>query len=492
MKTLLTSLAALAATGLAVAQTAPAYLDYVAEYAPLAVSEMHASGIPASITLAQGLLESAAGQSTLARKGNNHFGIKCHSAWDGQRMYRKDDDRDRRGRLVESCFRRYDDPAESYADHSAFLTGSPRYASLFLLRPDDYKGWARGLKKAGYATSRTYADKLIGIIENYELHRYDDASAAQVLLAQTRTPGDAPPPDAVASAAPGRPALTGAARRIRQAPAERTAAPPRRTSSTAAASAEHAVRLANDVKYTVPLPGETLLDVAKRTKRFTSDLASYNETLQAGDAPLASGQRIYLQPKRKSYRGRAKRHVVEPGEDMQAVADRYGLRTDALLERNRMREGQQPAPGEFLQLRGRRPRSNDVRLARRSRVASANAEPARTPAKPTATAPIPRSEGARTRAFPREQYDRDGRHVGGASARAEAPASSKATSPRPAPTTPTARPVAPPTPRTLTVRRGDTLWAISRRAGVSVAELRALNALDGDTIHVGQELVVAR
>lgn len=139
---------------------------YIARYADIAKAEMRKSKIPASITLAQGILESGSGRGRLAVKANNHFGIKCHG-WKGSKIYH-DDDRS------QECFRKYKKAESSYEDHSDFLTGRKRYADLFKLRPNDYKGWARGLKKAGYATDRKYPDKLISLIERYKLYQYDD------------------------------------------------------------------------------------------------------------------------------------------------------------------------------------------------------------------------------------------------------------------------------------------------------------------------------
>jgi flagellum-specific peptidoglycan hydrolase FlgJ len=138
---------------------------YIAAYADISMTEMRRYKIPASITLAQGILESGSGNGRLAREANNHFGIKCHD-WKGPRIYH-DDDRSK------ECFRKYKDPFESYEDHSKFLTQRRRYAELFDLKPDDYKGWARGLKKAGYATDRQYPSKLIGLIEKYSLYEFD-------------------------------------------------------------------------------------------------------------------------------------------------------------------------------------------------------------------------------------------------------------------------------------------------------------------------------
>lgn len=141
-------------------------LQYIKKYAPIAVSEMHKYNVPASITLAQGILESGNGRSQLASKSNNHFGIKCHTGWKGAKVYHDDDEKG-------ECFRKYKYVESSYEDHSQFLSGRRRYASLFALRKTDYKGWSKGLKKAGYATDKNYPKKLIKIIEAYELYEFD-------------------------------------------------------------------------------------------------------------------------------------------------------------------------------------------------------------------------------------------------------------------------------------------------------------------------------
>ena len=139
---------------------------YIARYSAIAVSEMYRSGVPASITLAQGLLESGYGRSELALKSNNHFGIKCHNAWKGDKVYHDDD-------MKGECFRKYDTPEESFRDHSDFLRYRDRYKFLFDFKPTDYKSWAYGLKKAGYATDPSYPVKLIRLIEDYRLYEYD-------------------------------------------------------------------------------------------------------------------------------------------------------------------------------------------------------------------------------------------------------------------------------------------------------------------------------
>ena len=143
---------------------------YIESFAPIAIEEMRLYGIPASITLAQGILESGSGSGTLAIKANNHFGIKCHTTWTGERVYHDDDE-------LGECFRKYTDVKYSYRDHSLFLTQRSRYADLFKLKISDYQGWARGLKKAGYATDPKYPDKLISLIERFDLWQFDRGGA---------------------------------------------------------------------------------------------------------------------------------------------------------------------------------------------------------------------------------------------------------------------------------------------------------------------------
>lgn len=146
--------------------------EYLDTYSEIAQFEMKAYGIPASITLAQGILESGYGMGNLTRKTNNHFGIKCHTGWEGEFEYHDDDEKG-------ECFRKYNHPMYSFRDHSIFLSSRARYASLFDLRRDDYKGWAKGLKQAGYATDKAYPQKLISFIERYQLYKYDQQVLGQ-------------------------------------------------------------------------------------------------------------------------------------------------------------------------------------------------------------------------------------------------------------------------------------------------------------------------
>ncbi len=162
---------------------------YIERFAPLAIEEMHRAGIPASIKLAQALVESNAGRSKLALESNNHFGIKCKAYWTGQSYYHKDDDLDNKGNLVESCFRAYNDIESSFIDHSEFLRFSGKYDRLFTIELTDYKAWANGLKSCGYATDQSYTNKLIQTIETYKLYRFDTFQAKEFDMPST---GNAP------------------------------------------------------------------------------------------------------------------------------------------------------------------------------------------------------------------------------------------------------------------------------------------------------------
>lgn len=157
---------------------------YIEVFSEIAIIEMRKYNIPASITLAQGILESGAGKGRLAVEANNHFGIKCHG-WEGDKIYHDDD-------AAQECFRKYDEALSSFEDHSKFLTGRARYSDLFKLKPDDYKGWAKGLRRAGYATDRQYPEKLIGLIERYRLYEYDrkvlGISAKQEAITESSEP----------------------------------------------------------------------------------------------------------------------------------------------------------------------------------------------------------------------------------------------------------------------------------------------------------------
>lgn len=271
--------------------------EYIQRYKEIAINEMRRTGIPASIKLAQGVLESGGGSSVLARKANNHFGIKCGSEWRGPTYYIKDDDYDENGQLIESCFRVYEDPEASYIAHSEFLRDpnkAYRYGFLFRLDGKDYKKWAQGLKSAGYATSPTYADGLISIIEQYKLYKFDGGDLDFDVI-----------------------------------------------------------RLINDVKMTLAKSGQTPDEIAKKYNVKTRCLLKYNEGLRGPNQPLDEGDYIYLQRKRWFYRGKQQYHYVKEGENMYRISQLYGLKMNRLYRKNRMDKGTEPAIGQKIRLRGK-------------------------------------------------------------------------------------------------------------------------------------------
>lgn len=315
--------------------------NYINKYKDIAIREMKRTGIPASIKLAQGLHESGAGQSYLAINGNNHFGIKCGGRWSGKTIYRKDDDY-KNGKLVPSCFRRYRSAEESWKAHSEFLMGNYRYHKLFELNPTDYKAWARGLKAAGYATSRTYAADLIRKIQTYELYRFDQQTAPELLVEQEEEQKI----------------------ELIKKPKEEILAENESIPSELEPDASIRVGLYkvvtkptivfnNDVKMTYAMKGESLKAISKRTKVSTKNLLRYNEQYESTRTALTNGARVYLQPKRTAYRGKSRWHEVRVGETMSDISQLYGIRLDKLYDRNLMKKGEEPIAGEHIILRNR-------------------------------------------------------------------------------------------------------------------------------------------
>lgn len=297
---LLPSLWAMAAKGNA------ATLSYIQQYHMVAVREMHAHGIPASITLAQGILESASGTSYLATKANNHFGIKCHLDWAGGKVYRDDDRKN-------ECFRSYESADESFRDHSLFLKHRSRYASLFEEDPTDYKAWAKGLKKAGYATERQYAHRLIDLIERYELHKYD-------LMEYI-----------------GEPDLL----------VEKEKHDTKKVENVFDSFEINESK--NRVDYVIARTGDTFEVIAQAAEKRVSDILKYNDLTY--DDELKPGMLIYLQPKRRKAARENEVYVVKEGDDMYSISQKFAIRLKYLYRRNGMRAGQQPVPGQSLRLR---------------------------------------------------------------------------------------------------------------------------------------------
>ena len=290
-------------------------LEYIRKYSDLAVSEMRRTGVPASITLAQGILESNSGQSKLAVKGNNHFGIKCHNDWDGRTM-RLDDDARR------ECFRVYPDASASFRDHSDFLRYRDRYKPLFDLDPEDYKGWARGLKKAGYATDPSYAGKLISLIERYELYRYDRA-----VEVEQEAPLEIESPREISSELVGK-----------------------NYRETVRVSLQRSVYETNGVPFIYSVKGESLRSIASANGLFPGELLKFNDLDE--DVPLDEGTVVYLARKKaQAAKGVSKYVVGADGETLWEISQRFGVRLDALEKMNPMLVGIRLEEGDTVQLR---------------------------------------------------------------------------------------------------------------------------------------------
>ncbi len=321
---------------------------YIARYAELAVEEMYRSGVPASITLAQGLLESRYGLSELAVKGNNHFGIKCHNNWRGKKMYH---DYDRKG----ECFRVYKTPAESFRDHSDFLRYRDRYKFLFDLNPTDYKGWANGLKKAGYATDPAYPKKLIRLIEEYDLHDYDKKSRSWARKAAKAKK---------APKAPRAPRTPKAPKAVKTPPVAVDEGRPESPNSIEQAkplddSQRNVLHLSltrqmysrNGVPFVKASAGETYESIAAANNLFLREILKFND--QDGDTELAPGTVVYLQAKKKQAAKGLDKHIVEEGDDetLWDISQRYGIRMKELLKLNGISSDRKLTEGEVIRLR---------------------------------------------------------------------------------------------------------------------------------------------
>ncbi len=295
--------------------------DYILKYKDWAIREMNRTGIPASITLGQGILESGDGNSNLAREANNHFGIKCHSDWTGKRFKHDDDKRN-------ECFRKYNSAEESYRDHSDFLTGKQRYASLFDLNPTDYKGWAKGLKKAGYATHPKYDNLLIGIIESNQLYQYDKPGKINTTSGEVRNE-----PDRTDNS-------------NQQVFTEDFNIP----------TGERRVKTMNRITYILAREGDTFAYLAKEMDMMKWDLPKYNE--MAEDAVMTEGQIIFLQPKRNQAEAGFDFHIVKEGDSIWSISQRYGVKKERLYNYNELKEGKEPVVGEKIWLKApREPKS---------------------------------------------------------------------------------------------------------------------------------------
>lgn len=398
----------------AIAQSSEFY-DYIEKYKKIAIKEMERAGIPASIKLAQALLESNAGRSTLAQKANNHFGIKCGGEWKGKTFHREDDDYDEFGNLQKSCFRSYRKATDSFIAHSEFLRDpkkANRYGFLFRIETTDYEKWAKGLKKSGYATAGNYDTKLITIIETYNLDQYDRMS--ENIFAERPDKNIIPGLD---------------------------------------------LRKINEVRVVFAKNKITVQDISLKSSVSVRALNKYNEKLPAVSDTLADDYRVFLQPKRNKFRGKKKWHYVHENETMFDISQEYGVKLKKLYCRNRMIEGTQPQPDERIKLKGCR-----IKQGERPRLLSE---------------PVPERVPV--------ILDTDDDFMD------DDISPENPTSPNPPNTNPTPTPQ-PDIPTTLdvyhTVVKGDTLYNISRRNGLTVDQLMRMNNLTTTTLSIGQVLKV--
>ena len=321
---------------LALAQNPDAVRAYIQEYKDLAIEEMQRTGVPAAIKLAQGIHETDAGNSVLVKKSNNHFGIKCKSTWGGPSVKHTDDAKN-------ECFRKYNSSTDSYFDHSDFLKSSPRYASLFLLEPTNYQGWANGLKNAGYATNPKYSQIIIKLIEDYGLQDYTLIALNKMplnneVLAKSEIEKSEIKTEAVFSgmktSGPERTAITQMEKIVDQKPVY--------------PQGEFKI---NETRVVYATKGTSYLTIAEQYDIPLFRLFEFNELPQA-EAADKDGL-IYIQRKRKT--GKSDIHIMKPGESLHDIAHEEAIRYETLLEYNMLTKEMLPAPGEKLYLKAMAP-----------------------------------------------------------------------------------------------------------------------------------------
>lgn len=430
--------------------------EYIAAYKDIAVLEMHQSGVPASITLSQGILESSSGNSRLAREGNNHFGIKCKSDWTGKTIYVDDD-------APNECFRAYNTVLESFKDHSDFLKSNWRYQELFKLSGTDYKGWAEGLRKAGYATNPKYHDILINLIDRYELHKFDYIQKSD------------PPPSQIIT--------------IKN----------------------------NDIPAVYVKKGETVGDIAKGNDLPEGRIYRWNDLPKGSE--ISEGDILYLKPKKR--KGSEKFHTVEEGEDMYEISQMYGIKLKHLYKKNRMEDTVEPAVGEKIYMQNKRDKDEPVKTVSETKE---QAKPTDSKPKDTFVNPNTNSKNVETPTIEIEKVEVPDFHVVqsgdniyriaekyhvfeedllkwnkldamqlqlGQEIYLSKEAASKMIK------TETKAPVvkdqAPPVKSTIkyhTVEAGETVYRITTKYSITTEQLQKWNNLKGNNIYEGQKLIV--
>lgn len=286
------------------------YLNYIKKYKDIAILHQQQYGIPASITLAQGILESGAGEARLAVEGNNHFGIKCHKGWTGGGIYHDDDE-------LQECFRKYNDAFESFEDHARFLKRK-RYSSLYDLEITDYKGWAKGLKACGYATDPRYSDKLVSIIELYKLYTYD--SGQPVIAPRKELVADETMEHSIDMAI------------------------------LDEITMKHNIRRKWGLHYIITHEGDSYDGIASEFGLKTKKLLSFND-IHNKNAVLKAGSILYLQEKAKRGTAGNDTYSVKKGDTMHSISQYFGIKLNSLYKMNELDKDFEPAPGDLIKLR---------------------------------------------------------------------------------------------------------------------------------------------
>ncbi len=435
--------------------------QYVEKYWAIAVDEMYRSRIPASITLAQGLLESGNGNSRLALQANNHFGIKCKADWTGETLNEDDD-------APQECFRKYPTPLDSYKDHSDFLMKGQRYAFLFDLEPTDYKSWAMGLRKAGYATNPKYGEILIATIEKNNLQRFDQKKPTAI--------------------------------EVKELAAEKKEI-----------VAEQKNIVINNIPAIVVKAGESYATIASAYDMRVWQIYKYNDLYKTD--MIHAGDTLYLKP--KNYKGAVETHTTDGIETMHMISQRYAVKVSRLLKYNSMKEGQEPAAGEAVYLRSKRKEPIKLREvpmpAMRVDTIIDNKiydDPKKNVETPSALT-LPENKYDLTAQGVKEDLaffhivqagetlfgiaKKYNVQVDGIKALNNLPNNDLKVGMRLIinPNQPAIKPNEEAVvPGYHEVKQGETLYSISRLYNTTVNELKALNELETDTIRVGEELIV--
>jgi LysM repeat protein len=421
--------------------------SYVQKYKKIAVLEMHRSGIPASIKLAQAILESGAGKSDLAVKANNHFGIKCGGDWKGKTMRKKDDDY-KFGVRVKSCFRSYKNPEQSFIDHTKFLTNpakASRYGFLFDYDKKDYKKWAKGLKKAGYATNPKYPKLLIKVIEDNNLHEYDlmsieDVGGEESPLADVKN-------KEVKKPRVKKPKVNRPSTEEPSSPKKPDFSKNKSLKNKGKASQNKNIFHVNDVKVVTVQIGDTPEKLAKRYKISKSKLLKYNDL--SGSETLKVGTNIFLQSKRSSSRKKKNFHVVSDNETMHDISQMYGVKLSKLYKRNKMKAGQEPQNDERVNVRGKRYKAPKIRGAKQK--TAKKEEKTKPKAKSSVQSKKEKERNAKSKQKNKPSKKDGIIHI---------------------------------------VKEGETLYRISRKYQVSVDDIKKWNKLKTNNIDKGQELII--